>query len=64
MIKSYDTIIIGGGIVGLSLAALLAKNNFSVALIESKTPELIWDENDLTARVSAIHNTSKNYLII
>ncbi|MCX7125845.1 MAG: FAD-dependent monooxygenase [Gammaproteobacteria bacterium] len=59
MIKSYDTIIIGGGIVGLSLAALLAKNNFSVALIESKTPELIWDENDLTARVSAIHNTSK-----
>ncbi|MCX7121430.1 MAG: UbiH/UbiF/VisC/COQ6 family ubiquinone biosynthesis hydroxylase [Gammaproteobacteria bacterium] len=57
--KSYDIIIIGSGIVGLSLAALLAKNNFSVALIESKKPELSWNENDLTARVSAIHNTSK-----
>jgi len=59
MTKTYDTIIIGGGIVGLSLAALLAKNNFSVALIESKIPELTWDENNITARVSAIHNTSQ-----
>ena len=56
---TYDTIIIGGGIVGLTIAALLQKNNFSVAVIESKTPQLDWDLTQPTARASAIHNTSK-----
>jgi len=50
--------IVGGGIVGLTLAAVLAKNNFSVSLIESKMPELTWGKNNFTARVSAIHLTS------
>src|SRR3990167_4637255 len=47
--------IVGGGIVGLTLAALLSKNNFSVSVIEAKKPELYWDKNNVTARVSAIH---------
>ena len=46
-------IIIGGGIVGLAMAALLAKENFEVAIIESHQPELTWE--NLTARVSAIN---------
>ena len=50
--------IVGGGIVGLTLAALLAKNNFSVSVIEEKKPVLHWDKNNVTARVSAIHLTS------
>lgn len=50
--------IIGGGIVGLTLAAILAKNNFSVSIIESKTPKLNWEKDDLTGRVSAVHLTS------
>lgn len=54
--KNYSVVIVGGGIVGLTLAALLSKNNFSVALIESK--EMRVEENTLTARVSAIHATS------
>jgi 2-octaprenylphenol hydroxylase len=53
-----NVIIVGGGIVGLTLAALLAKNDFSVSVIEEKKPELNWDANHLTARVSAIHFTS------
>lgn len=50
--------IVGGGIVGLTLAAILAKNNFSVKIIEFKMPELNWKKDDLTGRVSAIHLTS------
>ena len=56
MAKYYDTIIIGGGIVGLSLAALLIKHHFSVALVESKNTEQ--HNTALTARVSAIHKNS------
>lgn len=50
--------IVGGGIVGLTLASILAKNEFSVKVIESKIPELSFGKNDYTARVSAIHLTS------
>lgn len=56
-------IIIGGGIVGLTMAALLAKENAEVAIIESHQPALHW--GNLTARVSAINLKSMqlfNYL--
>lgn len=55
--KKYHVAIIGGGMVGLSLAALLSKNHFSVAVIESSP--FSFHENELTARVSAIHLASK-----
>ncbi len=55
--KKYDITIIGGGMVGLSLAALLSQNHFSVAVVESS--EFSYPENQLTARVSAIHLTSQ-----
>ncbi len=61
--KKYDVTIIGGGMVGLSLAALLSKNHFSVAVIESS--EFSFAGNEPTARVSAIHLASHrlfNYL--
>lgn len=54
--KQYSTVIVGGGIVGLTLAALLAKNNFSVAIVESKSFQA--EDTHLTARVSAIHTTA------
>lgn len=55
--NKYDIIIIGGGIVGLTLAALLSQHDFAVAVVEAK--ELPPNENTLTARVSAIHATSQ-----
>ncbi|HLB55988.1 MAG TPA: UbiH/UbiF/VisC/COQ6 family ubiquinone biosynthesis hydroxylase [Coxiellaceae bacterium] len=55
-----DVVIVGAGIVGLTLAALLAKNNFSVSIIEEK--KFNFSENNLTARVSAIHLTSVKLL--
>lgn len=54
--KHYDIIIIGSGMVGLTLAALLSKHHFSVAIIESKNTEE--NNTNLTARVSAIHQHS------
>lgn len=56
--KKYDVIIVGGSMVGLSLAALLQKNNFSVAVVESKKIE--FSHHASIGRVSAIHNTSQH----
>ncbi len=52
--------IIGAGIVGLSLAALLAKHDFAVSVIEAKPFD--FTSNHLTARVSTIHLTSAKLL--
>ena len=54
----FDVVINGGGIVGISLAVLLAKNDFSVAVIEAKAPVDL--KGDLFLRVSAInHGTAQ-----
>lgn len=52
----HDITIVGGGMVGLTLAALLVKNNFCVNIIEEKPFQFT---SDLTARVSAIHTLSE-----
>ena len=52
--------IIGAGQVGLTLAALLSKNNFKVAIVESKQPD--FNFNEPTARVSTIHLISQKIL--
>lgn len=51
-------IIIGGGIVGLTCAAILAKENIHVTVIETNEPELDWAKIALTPRVSAINMAS------
>lgn len=62
MTQKYNIIIIGGGMIGLSLAALLAKHHFTIAIVESKEPTLDWPKAQMTARVSAIHLSSKKLL--
>lgn len=58
---SYDVVIIGSGLVGLSCALGLAKHNLSIAVIEAKPPEPILDTPSL--RVSAINYASQQMLI-
>jgi 2-octaprenylphenol hydroxylase len=52
--KDYQVAIVGGGMVGASLAWLLAGKNVSVALIEAGDPAASWPENTYDLRVSAL----------
>ncbi len=56
----FDIIILGGGLVGLTAANLCAQQGFSVALIERQEPLLVWDNNDIDIRCSAISKASQN----
>ncbi|CAQ80221.1 FAD-dependent 2-octaprenylphenol hydroxylase [Aliivibrio salmonicida] len=61
MMQSVDIAIIGGGMVGLTVAAALEKSGLRIAIIESHLPDA-----ELTAlpdvRVSAISRASENIL--
>ena len=57
MMLSYDLTIIGGGMVGLTLAAALAKSDLNIAIIENKEAQPLLDEP--ATRVSAISAASR-----
>jgi len=59
MKKEYDIIIIGGGMVGLTLACALGKQQFKVAVVEAFQPEDINKVDDYELRVSAISKSSQ-----
>jgi len=50
----YDVVIIGAGMVGATLASLLSRSGFDVALVEAHIPETFDPESDVGLRVSAI----------
>ena len=61
MVKHYDIIIIGAGMVGATLACGLAEEaeNFSIAVIDANAPDLDWDSDGYDMRVSAITRASQ-----
>ncbi len=56
--KQYPIVVVGGGIVGLSFAALMAQAGIQVALIEACEPSLNAFNSKWDARVSAINIAS------
>ncbi|OOH89791.1 FAD-dependent 2-octaprenylphenol hydroxylase [Pasteurellaceae bacterium 15-036681] len=54
--KTADIVIIGGGMVGLALAGLLAHSDCSIKIIEQSAPKL---DGSISNRVSAINATSQ-----
>ncbi|VAW60152.1 2-polyprenylphenol hydroxylase, partial [hydrothermal vent metagenome] len=59
MTEQYDVIIIGGGMVGLTLSCLLAQNDIKVALIEAQQPEDLDASAPYGLRVSAISKSTQ-----
>ena len=59
MKQHYDVLIIGGGIVGLTLACALAKSRLQVAVIEAHELSEINKNDDYDLRVSAISRASQ-----
>ncbi|WGE89761.1 FAD-dependent monooxygenase [Actinobacillus arthritidis] len=57
--KSADIVIIGGGMVGLALAALLADTDLQIKIIERHIPKI---DHTFSNRVSAINATSEKML--
>ncbi|MGD8407314.1 MAG: UbiH/UbiF/VisC/COQ6 family ubiquinone biosynthesis hydroxylase [Thiohalophilus sp.] len=62
MSQHYDVIIIGGSMVGASLAAALADTPLRVALLDASRFEPDWPENGFDLRVSAITRASEQFL--
>ncbi len=61
MQKQHDIVIIGAGIVGLSIANLLAELPLSIAIVEAhEVPE--WNSEEYSSRVSAISTASQQTL--
>ncbi|MDN3681701.1 FAD-dependent 2-octaprenylphenol hydroxylase [Vibrio tapetis subsp. quintayensis] len=61
MMQSFDIAIVGGGMVGLTLAAALAKTELRVAIVEGKLPSS--ELNELPdIRVSALSRSSEQVL--
>lgn len=58
--KTADIVIIGGGMVGLALAGLLADTDCQIKIIEHSVPSV--DENKISNRVSAINRRSQKIL--
>ena len=61
-IKYYDMVIVGAGIVGLSLAASLRNSNLKVALVDKKNILLnkLHNNSDVVALNRASRNVLKN----
>ncbi|MDC9728654.1 MAG: FAD-dependent monooxygenase [Methyloprofundus sp.] len=62
MTQKYDVLIIGGGMVGATVACALGNSSLSVALVEQTTPEAFSAEQEHDMRVSALSIASQKIL--
>jgi 2-octaprenylphenol hydroxylase len=60
--EHYDVAIVGGGLVGLSMAAMLGHDGFKTALVEAREPPLTWADDSIDLRVYAISRVSRQLL--
>ncbi len=58
--QSYDVIIVGGGMVGATLACALGNSSLKIAVIEAYQSNFDWQEGSHDIRVSAITHASQH----
>jgi 2-octaprenylphenol hydroxylase len=58
--NEFDVVVVGGGLVGLSLAAALGACDLSVAILEARQPVVDWPAGSVDLRVYAITRASQN----
>ena len=58
-VKTYDIVIVGAGVIGAALALDLAKNGYTIALLDAQEPSF---EPSHPERVIALSEGSKRYL--
>jgi 2-octaprenylphenol hydroxylase len=61
--KEFDVVIAGGGLVGLSLAAVLGKADFQVAVLEARQADFDWPQGSVDLRVYAITRASQSLFV-
>ncbi len=59
MATEYDVVIVGGGMVGLTLASALGQAEMRVAVLEANPVETSWPDDSIGLRVSAITHSSR-----
>ncbi len=59
MADQYDVVIVGGGMVGLTLACTLGGSALKVAVLESSPMDTDWPDGSIGLRVSAITHASR-----
>lgn len=59
MSEQYDVVIVGGGMVGLTLACALGNSPLRVAVLEAGLPEGDWPDHSIGLRVSAITHATR-----
>jgi 2-octaprenylphenol hydroxylase len=57
--SQYDVIIVGAGIVGLTMASLLQKQNLKIAVVDNNEPDSFTPTAKFDLRVSAINRESE-----
>lgn len=62
MTQQFEVAIVGGGMVGATTAAILAKGGIRVALLDAQNPPRQWPENNIDIRVSALTKASQAIL--
>lgn len=62
MTQQFEIAIVGGGMVGATTAAILAKGGIRVALLDAHNPPRQWPDNSIDIRVSALTKASQAIL--